>query len=387
MNRIAVSTDVLRWAVHRSGRSLDSLASRPQLRRVQEWVAGETRPTLRQLESLARATATPFGFFFLEEPPEERLPVPFFRTLRSEALQEPSPDLLETIQTMQQRQAWMREFLIEEGQDRLPFVASARTEEERAEVAERIRRALGLGPDWASAHRTWGDALRALRETIDEAGILVVVNGVVGNNTHRKLDPHEFRGFVLVDEYAPLLFVNGADGKAAQMFTLAHELAHVFFGSSAAFDLRQLMPAEDATERVCNQVAAEFLVPERLMRQVWPSVSDGPERFQQMARRFKVSEIVVARRALDLGLIRRHEFFGFYESYLTAERRTRAQQPEGGDFYATQNLRIGHRFARTVVRAAKADRLLYSEAYRLTGLWGKTFDAYAASLGMGGPRR
>ncbi|MFO8014938.1 MAG: ImmA/IrrE family metallo-endopeptidase [Phycisphaerae bacterium] len=350
-------------------------------------MAGETRPTLRQLENLAKATATPFGFFFLEEPPKERLPVPYFRTLRSDSPEEPSPDLLETIQTMQQRQAWMREFLIEEGQERLPFVAAARAEEERPAVAERMRRALGVGPDWASNHRTWSDALRALRETIDEAGILVAVNGVVGNNTHRKLDPHEFRGFVLVDEYAPLLFVNGADGKAAQMFTLAHELAHVFFGSSAAFDLRQLMPAEDDTERVCNQVAAEFLVPERLMRQVWPSVSDGPEPFQQMASRFKVSEIVVARRALDLGLIRRNEFFAFYESYRSAERRTTSQQPSGGDFYATQNLRIGHRFARTVVRAAKADRLLYSEAYRLTGLWGKTFDAYAASLGMEGPRR
>jgi Zn-dependent peptidase ImmA (M78 family) len=250
-----------------------------------------------------------------------------------------------------------------------------------------MRVALGLKADWASGHRRWTDALLALCETIDEAGILVVVNGVVGNNTHRKLDPHEFRGFVLVDEFAPLVFVNGADGKAAQMFTLAHELAHVFFGSSAAFDLRRLMPAEDATEQACNQVAAEFLVPERLMRQVWPSVPDDPSRFQEMARRFKVSELVVARRALDLGLIGRDDFFAFYDSYQTAERRAASQQPQGGDFYANQTLRIGRRFARTVVRAAREDRLLYSEAYRLTGLYGKTFDAYAESLGIGGRRR
>ena len=385
MNRVPVSANVLRWAIHRSGRSLGELASK--FPRIREWEAGETNPTLRQLEHLAKATATPFGFFFLEEPPEERLPVPFFRTLRSEAPQEPSPDLLETIQTMQQRQAWMREFLTEEGQDHLDFVASARTEEQRTAVAERMRQALGLREDWACAHPTWRDALQALREAIDEAGILVVVNGVVGNNTHRALDPQEFRGFVLVDDYAPLLFVNGADGKAAQMFTLAHELAHVFFGSSAAFDLRQLMPAEDATERACNQVAAEFLVPERLLRPAWPSVSDEPSPFEVMARRFKVSEIVVARRALDLGLIDRGAFSAFYDSYQTAERRTASQQPQGGDFYANQNLRIGYRFAMTVVRAAREDRLLYSEAYRLTGLWGKTFDAYAASLAIGGPRR
>lgn len=358
------------------------MASR--LPRIREWAAGAVLPTLRQLESLAKATSTPLGFFFLAEPPEERLPVPYFRTLRSDSPEQPSPDLLDTMQMMQRRQAWMREFLIEEGRDPLPFVASARVEEQRATVAERMRAALGLEADWASGHRTWKDALRTLREAIDDAGILVVVNGVVGNNTHRKLDPREFRGFVLVDERAPLLFVNGADGKAAQMFTLAHEVAHVFFGSSAAFDLRQLMPAEDATERACNQVAAEFLIPGRLLRPVWPAASDDASRFQEMARRFKVSELVVARRALDLDLIGREAFLAFYHSYQTAERRLAPQQPEGGDFYANQNLRVGHRFARTVVRAAREDRLLYSEAYRLTGLYGKTFDAYAASLGMGG---
>lgn len=382
MSTVSVSTKVLRWALHRSGRSLEELASK--FARIGEWATGEAHPTLRQLESLAKATSTPLGFFFLEEPPEERLPIPYFRTLRSDSPEQPSPDLLDTIQMMQRRQAWMREFMIEEGRDRLPFVASARVGEQRAAVAERMRGALGLRADWASGHRTWTDALRALRESIDEAGILVVVNGVVGNNTHRTLDPHEFRGFVLVDEFAPLVFVNGADGRAAQMFTLAHELAHVFFGSSAAFDLRQLMPAEDASEQACNQVAAEFLVPERLMHEIWPSVPDGAARFQEVARRFKVSEIVVARRALDLGLIGRDAFFAFYDSYQTAERRTASQQSQGGDFYANQNLRIGHRFARTVVRAAREDRLLYSEAYRLTGLYGKTFEAYAASLGIGG---
>ena len=384
MTRVSVSTSVLRWAVDRSGRTLAELESR--FRRIGEWAAGEAHPTLRQLESFAKATSTPLGFFFLAKPPKERLPVPYFRTLRSDSPQQPSPHLLDTIQMMQRRQAWMREFMIEEGRDHLPFVASARVGDQHTAVAERMGAALKLGEDWASDHPTWTDALRALREAIDEAGILVVVNGVVGNNTHRKLDPHEFRGFVLVDEFAPLLFVNGADGKAAQMFTLAHELAHVFFGSSAAFDLRQLMPAEDATEQACNQVAAEFLVPERLVRPAWSSVSDAPSPFQEMARRFKVSEIVVARRVLDLGLIGRDAFFAFYDSYRTAERRAASQQPQGGDFYANQNLRVGHRFARTLVRAVREDRLLYSEAYRLTGLYGKTFETYAASLGIGGPR-
>jgi Zn-dependent peptidase ImmA (M78 family) len=220
---------------------------------------------------------------------------------------------------------------------------------------------------------------------MENAGIIVVVNGIVGNNTHRKLDTEEFRGFVMMDDIAPLVFVNGADGKAAQMFTLAHELAHVFFGSSAAFDLREMFPASDPMEQACNRVAAEFLVPEQQIRQIWPSIRSNSERFQLLAREFKISALVAARRALDLGLIVKKEFLTFYNDYLNDERRKSIKRSDGGDFYATQNLRIGRRFASAVVRAAKEGNLLYSEAYRLTGLYGKTFDRYAASLGMGGP--
>ena len=218
---------------------------------------------------------------------------------------------------------------------------------------------------------------------MEDAGIIVTVSGIVGNNTRRKLDPSEFRGFVLVDEYAPLVFVNGADGKAAQMFTLAHELAHVWFGSSAAFDLRDMLPAPDTTEQACNRVAAEFLVPEFQLRQYWPSATRATEPFQAVARHFKVSVLVAARRALDLRLVTRNNFLEFYRAYLEDERRRAATPSEGGNFYASQNLRLGRRFAEAVVRATKEGRLLYREAYQLTGLYGNSFERYAEALGLG----
>jgi len=383
MSRVAVNTSILRWALERSQLTVDSLQNK--FTSLQEWLAGETKPTLRQLEGLARATRTPLGFFFLEEPPEERLPVPHFRTLGDEGMSRPSPDLLDTIHTMQRRQSWMREYLIEQGQEPRSFVRSAQTHERPTSVARRMRDALGLVDGWAAQHRTWEDALKALREAMENAGILVAANGVVGNNTRRKLDPGEFRGFVLADEYAPLVFVNNADFKSPQMFTLGHELAHVFFGSSAAFDLRQMQPADDATEQACNRVAAEFLVPARELRQFWPSAQNDPERFQVVARRFKVSEVVAARRALDLRLIEREEFFDFYNRRRRRERHTADSEPGGGNFYNNQNLRVGRRFASAVVRATREGKLLYSEAYDLTGLYGKTFDRYASSLDMGEP--
>ena len=381
MSRVAVKSEILRWAFNRSGRTVDRLQRK--FPKVREWETGKSQPTLRQLEYLAKETLTPLGFFFLSKPPEDRLPVPYFRTLGDESMIAPSPDLLETIQMMQRRQAWMREFLIEEGQERLSFVKSAKISDTPQEVADRIRHMLGFDNRWSERQPTWTDALRALQGAMESTGILVVVNGIVGNNTYRKLHPEEFRGFVLVDQYAPLVFVNGADGKAAQMFTLAHELVHVFFGSSAAFDLRDMQPANNPTEQACNRVAAEFLVPEQYLRKIWSSARSDPEPFQTIARKFKVSALVAARRALDLGLIQKSAFLDFYREYQSDERRAVAKRPEGGDFYANQNLRIGRRFAYAVVRATKEGKLLYSEAYKLTGLCGKTFDSYVASLRIG----
>jgi len=288
---------------------------------------------------------------------------------------------MDTIQMMQSRQSWMREYLIEHGEDSLNFVQSINIHDNVADIAQHIRDTLQITADWASKHSTWTDALNFLRETIENTGIMVVVNGIVGNNTHRKLDPQEFRGFVLVDEYAPLLFVNGSDGKAAQMFTLAHELAHVFFGYSAAFDLRSSLPSDDFTETKCDQVAAEFLVPAHDFKSAWDCAEKTDNLFQNIARKFKVSEIVVARRSLDLAFIDKAAFFSFYEHYQTKERKTRASQTGGGNFFANQKFRIGRRFAESVILATKEGSLLYSEAYQLTGLRGKTFNDFANSIG------
>lgn len=381
MSKVAVNSNVLRWAVNRSGHTFAGLQRR--FPKIREWERGESQPTLRQLEKLAKETSTPLGFLFLSEVPEERLPIPHFRTLGEQATRRPSPDLLETVHTMQRRQAWMREHLVGQGEESLHFVRSARLQNDPQQVAKKIREALEVPETWAAMYRTWTEALGELRRRMEEVGIIVTASGIVGNNTRRKLDPVEFRGFVLVDEYAPLVFINSVDGKAAQMFTLAHELAHVWLGSSAAFDLRDMQPAPDRTEQACNRVAAEFLVPEHELRQLWSSARGDPEPFQTVARQFKVSVLVAARRALDLGLITRAKFLDFYRAYQEDERRRAATQPQGGNFYASQNLRLGRRFAEAVVRATKEGKLLYREAYQLTGLYGNAFERYAEALGFG----
>ena len=275
----------------------------------------------------------------------------------------------------------MRDFLIEQGEEPLAFVGSVNLQDDPDEVAARIRGALSLPNDWARRESTWTDALRTLREATEGADILVVINGIVGNNTRRKLDRDEFQGFVLADEYAPLIFINGADFKAAQMFTLAHELAHLWLGRGGVFNFEEMQPANNEVELFCNRAAAEFLVPAAELRALWAEAKEADEPFQFLARHFKVSPVVAARRALDLRLLNRQEFFDFYHAYQEDERRQK-RKSSGGDFYATQGTRIGERFADAVIRAVKEGRLLYRDAYRLTGLYGKTFDRYAEYLGF-----
>ncbi len=385
MTRINVSEQIFLWALDRSNLTEDSLVKK--FPKIREWISGAVRPTLRQLESFAKTTRTPFGYFFLENPPDERLPIPHFRTINDEEFSRPSPDLIDTVHTMQRRQAWMREFLQENGEEPLSFVGSSNLTEDPRSIANKMHRLLDFKGQWAESYSGWAQALRALQNAIEGIGILVVVNGVVGNNTHRGLNPAEFRGFVLVDDFAPLVFVNGADGKAAQMFTLAHELAHVLLGSSAAFDLRGLQPADDPVEQACNRIAAEFLVPEAELREIWPKVQQDSEPVQSVARFFKVSQVVAARRALDLSILTKTEFFEFYNIYPKDEQRTKTVRQTGGDFWATQNLRIGRKFGADVVRAAQEGRLLYTDAYDLTGLYGETFHKYAQSLKEGGAWR
>lgn len=379
MSRVAVKPELLQWARQRVGFPLEALAGR--FPRLEAWERGDVRPTLKQLEAFAKATRVPIGYLFLPEPPDERLPIPDFRTLSGVVRETPSPDLLETIYAMQRRQSWLRETLIESEAEPLELVGSARLTDAPDAIGREMRRIIGFGDGWAGEVRTWQEAVLKLRRAIEELGIMAVINGVVGNNTHRKLDVHEFRGFTLCDEYAPLIFVNGADAKSAQMFTLAHELAHVWLGREGVSGFEDLLPGGSEIERFCDQAAAEFLVPARELNTRWGEVRREASPFEVLARQFKVSPIVAGRRAMDLRLVDRETFFAFYRTYVARER-TRRARTTGGDFYNNQNTRVGPLFATHVVRAAMEGRVGFKEAYDLTGLRGGAFQEYAQRLGF-----
>ncbi len=380
MDRVAIESALLRWALARSGKTPDAFAK--QFPKLDAWLSGALSPTFKQLEAFAQATYTPLGYFFLPEPPAESLPIPDFRTFSTKSVERPSANLLDTLYTMQWRRDWLREVLIEEDAAPLDFVGSARLSDPPESVGREMRRIVGLGDGWAAHVRTWTDAVGELRRAIEALGLIVVINGVVGNNTSRKLDVHEFRGFALCDEYAPAIFVNGADVESAKMFTLAHEFAHIWVGQEGLSGFEGIVAAGNDVERFCDKAAAEFLVPAQELHALWPKVKRHELPFHAVARQFKVSPIVAARRAWDLRLINRERFFSFYEDYTAEEHHKKNVKKGGGDFYSNQNARVGVPFTSEVIRAAKEGRIQYREAYGLTGLYGNTFKNYVQHLGF-----
>jgi Zn-dependent peptidase ImmA (M78 family) len=246
----------------------------------------------------------------------------------------------------------------------------------------RIRRALGFDVEERRQMPTWTDALRRFIEQADAAGVLVMVNGVVGSNNKRKLDPQEFRGFALADDLAPLVFINGADAKAAQMFTLAHELAHIWLGLSAVSDAQASRMPEHEVERWCNRVAAELLAPLAVVRAECEPSNPLGEEINRLARRFKVSTLVVPRRIHDVGGLTQDQLWRAYREEL--QRLLALPAGSGGDFYLTPGARASKRFARALVVSTLEGRSSFTEAFRLLGFKKMaTFRELGHSLGAG----
>ena len=367
MIRAPVNPELLQWARERSGVAQDVLTAK--FKKLPEWESGDTQPTIRQAEAFARAVHVPVGYLFLTEPPEETVPIPDFRTFAGQEVTRPSPNLLETIYTCQERQSWYRDYVRVSRGAELPFVGSATINTVPEAVAAKMRETLGFDLEARRDCPTWTEALRLFIRQAEDAGILVMVNGVVMSNNHRHLDPQEFRGFALSDSQAPLIFINGADSKAAQMFTLAHELAHIWLGASALSNLGAApIPGFRREEVWCNAVAAELLVPLAALRTELHADESLDDAMSRLAHTFKVSTLVILRRLLDANQLTRTEFDAAWAEETKRLRSLAQGGSGGGDFYRTTLARTGHRFARALVVSTLEGQTLYRDAFRMLGV-------------------
>lgn len=370
MTQALINPALMSWSRRRAGLSAAELAESITVKedKVIAWEAGEARPTFRQAQQWADRLHIPFGFLFLKEPPHEALPLPDLRTVGSAAPARPSLDLLDTVRDVLRKQEWYLDYLAEQERQPLPFVGRFSTSTPVAQVVADIRAVLGTHQQAAGQDQY----LRTLIAAADAAGILVMRSGIVGSNTHRKLDVGEFRGFAISDQFAPVVFINIADAPAARLFTLLHELAHIWIGSSG---ISSVAPASHRQEEAyCNAVAGEFLVPETRFKALWPQAGDWQATLPELAATLHVSRLVIARRACDLGYISRKAYAAFYLAELNAYRNKKA---DGGNFYRTADGKNSKRFSRAVLSEALSGRLLLRDAGKLLGIQPAKVRSYA----------
>lgn len=364
--RINVSPKMLSWARQRALLDINSLLKK--FPKLTDWEQGTIQPTLKQLEEFARKTHQPIGLFFLPEPPKIDIPIPDFRTMRTPVYSQPSPDLLETIYLCQQRQEWYRDYAKIHGHEKLGFVGSKILDNDITQAAIDIGDALQFNFKQRRQAHSWTDALRIFIEHVEKHGIMVMTSGVVGSNNHRKLDPEEFRGFVLVDNLAPLIFINSNDTVSAKMFTLAHELAHLWLGESGISDMLVERIPDEKIERWCNKVAAELLVPLTDLEDSYSADHDLHMEMERLARYYKVSTLVVLRRIFDMGVIAVETFWKNWNEELDRIKKIERPSGDGGDFYRTLGVRTSRLFTKALVLNTLEGQTLFRDAFRMLGI-------------------
>lgn len=358
-----INPSLLTWSRERAGLSTEQVAKKLPVKpdRVQEWEAGETKPTFLQAQKWASVAHIPFGFLFLQQPPVEQLPLPDLRTVGGIAPQRPSLELLDTVRDAIRKQDWYLEYLQNQEHQPLAFVGRFNSRSQVREVVDDIRRILGVNPD--IARLDYEKYSRALIDAAETAGVLVMRSGIALGNTHRKLEVGEFRGFAISNAYAPVVFVNSSDAPTARLFTLLHELAHIWIGSSGVSDGNTTNGRDE--ERFCNAVAGEFLAPEAPFRALWNPDVNWEENLAPLATRFHLSKLAIGRRALDLGYISQAHYSAYYLRILKA-----FQDEKGGmgDYYRNATAKNSPRLSKAVLTEAMSGRMLLREAGHLLGV-------------------
>jgi Zn-dependent peptidase ImmA (M78 family)/transcriptional regulator with XRE-family HTH domain len=362
-----INGHLIRWARERADMPAEELAKKmgQKPERVADWETGKELPTFKQATKLANVTHVPFGYLFLKNPPADEVPLPDLRTVGTAPARPLDINAKDLIQDVLYKHAWFVEHLTEMGQTALPFAGSFSATAPAADVARSIRDTLKLD-DAVRTVNSWEAYLRQLIDLAETAGIWVMRTSIVGNNTHRPLGVGQFRGFAIADKIAPLVFINGRDALAAQIFTFAHELAHIWLGSTGISNVnigQRDYGTSRATEVACNRIAAEVITPANAFREAWSDAYSLLTNYDRLSHQFKVSQVVAARRALDLGLISDADFSAFYASEIKRwEALKKNDEGSGGSFYNTLPIRNGARFTRAVVNRAMSGETLLRDA-------------------------
>ncbi len=203
--------------------------ARKRFKNFDKWLAGEGYPTYNQLVQLSKIFDVPFGDFFLEKLPEIKLP-----------FEGGSKNFQDAVLHAQKVQNWAKEILLEFGHESLPFAGKCRNRFDENMLVEELK-------SFFEKVETFDEMV----ERAEQKGVFVLRSGYI-KNVRRRLDPEEFKGFVLYDSIAPVVFINGKTPVREKALTLAHAIVHILIGESAVFDW-------ESKDKACFKVSVKFL--------------------------------------------------------------------------------------------------------------------------------
>jgi Zn-dependent peptidase ImmA (M78 family) len=373
MQTLQISPNILRWAADQRGLSLDALVGllgTPS--KADDYKAGKL--SVAQTEKLAQKTHIPFGYFFLETPPARiERSLPDLRQLPDHAPL--SVDFFDTLDDVLRKQQWYQDFLRDQGAQPLPFIGKFAFRDQHApvDIAKDIRQTLNITEQDRQESKDYKAFYNLLSEKIESIGVLVFRSGIVKSNTKRGLSVDEFRGFAISDPLVPVIFINGKDSEAAWIFTLAHELAHIWLGESGVSDVAPNQPNHANLETYCNRIAAELLTPTSEFLPAWEQT---PNQFDLLSKKFKVSQLVIARRALDLGKID----WANYQTIANASKK--AGNSGGGSPFRSFPIRNSKRLTQAIVANAVSGQTMLREAASLLNVRPQTVLELGKRLGL-----
>ncbi|HET6145510.1 MAG TPA: ImmA/IrrE family metallo-endopeptidase [Candidatus Acidoferrales bacterium] len=380
-----VSPTTLKWAIQRAHTSPEELTSRiksVKASQIKAWADGDSLPTFSQIETLADKLRVPLAVFFMDEPPKLDVQIPDLRTIGNNQSKTFSLDFIDVLNDALVKQEWCREQLAETNTPRLKFVGKFSSSSQIDAVAADMAMELSINDDLRRDCTNWQAFLSCFVRQAEDLGVLVMRGGIVQQDTSRGLDTKEFRGFAISDDLAPLVYINAKDAKAAQTFTLAHELAHIWIGQSGISNNPERKKTQHSINQIelfCNKVAAELLVPRAGFERIWPQSNDIDTKLQKIASFYRVSRMVAIMRAYELDRIGFAEFSDLMDAEYARFWKQAQEQKEkegGGNFWSSFSARTGHVLQNAVVNSIRQGTIQYRDAANLLGLKLKTFNKY-----------
>lgn len=367
-NRIEVKREIYEWAIKESQKDFEEIKAR--FNKIEDWIAQSSHPTFRQLEELANFLKVPFGYMFLNKPPKTNVIDAEFRRIGNK-IPNMSKNLKDTIYDMSRKQNWISEYRKVNGWNKvIPDSFSDLDISDYFEFAKKAKDFLGLDEYWYDNFNDNRIAYNFLRDKIENKGILVMQSGIVGTNTRRKLDLNEFRGFMLYDDLAPLIFINTNDSQTGKIFTLIHEYIHILFGEDDIFLDKDL---DNKLEREVNSITAEFLMPKSHIETLWDEDDKSLNQIEKISKVFNVSKLSLAIRLRELGLIEQH-LVNKVINLTEKDLKNKLRNSNGGDYYNTIKSRYSRNFLETVILGAESGDISYTYAFKLLDVKGKTYD-------------